>query len=195
MSIRDVFKPCEPIRLGEFLLEDRRFCAVYFLYHRGDVVYVGQSRTLKSRIDEHLSQGVKVFDSVAFIRCGFNRLTEIESYYIRELAPKYNNCKITKKARERESWKHESNRRHYRRSRFERPLDRNAEPKFVAASECIIHPTDVGEILGVCESDAITWRVDGKIKPGSSLLDLLHFAADNHHDVRKSQEKFEQLLP
>lgn len=185
-------EPCDPIELGDFFLEDRWFCAVYFLYHRGEVVYVGQSRTLKLRIDGHISEGVKVFDAVAFIRCDFRELTRIEGHYIRELAPKYNKCAITRKARERESWKQVGNLKHYRRSRFDAPLDPNAEMVLIDAAECIIEERDIGEFLNVSDREAFEWREDGLIK-GTSVLDLLRFMYANSREVRKAQDRFELL--
>lgn len=92
--------PCEPIRLGDFFLEDHRFSAVYFLYDRGVLVYVGQSTTLRWWIETHLTEATKTFDAVAYIRCTSDRLTAIEAHYIRRLVPKYNACSIARKARD-----------------------------------------------------------------------------------------------
>lgn len=97
-------QPCEPILLGEFLRCDQRFPAVYFLHDDGEVVYVGQSTTLRWRIETHLSEGAKTFDAVSFIPCCVSRLREIEGHYIRELAPTYNQCGIANRAREEDSF-------------------------------------------------------------------------------------------
>lgn len=193
MALGHIPKPCEPIELGEFLVDARKFPAVYFLYHRGEVVYVGQSRTLTLRVEGHLSEAAKVFDAVAFIRCHFNQLTRIEGHYIRALAPKYNNCSLSKKVRERESWKLIPNRRHLRRSKFEAPFpDGPAQIEFIDAAECIIPDSDIGEFLQVRDRAAAEWRSDGKIRD-TSIIGLLTFVAANHRDVSRAQDDFEQL--
>ena len=78
---------------------------VYFLYHKGLVVYVGQSKTLRWRIESHLASAVKAFDAVAYLRCTTDRLMEIESHYIGKLVPKYNDCRIARAIRHHTPWK------------------------------------------------------------------------------------------
>jgi hypothetical protein len=59
---------------------------VYFLCQDKDIVYVGQTGNLGSRLAQHLQD--KVFDNVYFIpteNCG-----QVEADYIRKLKPKYN---------------------------------------------------------------------------------------------------------
>lgn len=193
MAIRSIPQPGDLIHLGDFYLEDRRHPAVYFLYHRGEVVYVGQSRTLKLRIDEHIVEGVKTFDAIAFIRCTVDRLTEIESYYIRALAPKYNKCGIAAKARERASWKLPENRKGYRRAKFEGPPYKPGDKiELIAAEECVIDMRDVGEFLQVSDRDVAKWEKDGLLAD-NSLLGLLTFVAKNSRSVGAAQDRFEQL--
>lgn len=186
--------PGFPIPLGEFLLEDTRFPAVYFLLSRGEIVYVGQSRTLRARIDAHLTEGVKVFDAVAFIRCPVNRLTKIESHYIRELNPKYNACAVARKVRERESWCQDSARLPTARRRLSllsaAPPD--DEVRFVDAAECIVPDGGIGEFLRVSESDAAGWLAAGLIKD-KSMLGLMIFAMENNRQVSRAQERFDRL--
>jgi hypothetical protein len=105
MACEQILEPCAPVHLGDFFLEDRRHPAVYFLFDRGVVVYVGQTRTLRFRIDAHMAEGKKRFDAVAFIRCTTDQLLRIESRYIRKLVPRYNDCLIAKAVRVKEPWK------------------------------------------------------------------------------------------
>jgi hypothetical protein len=107
MAHKSMPRPGDPIQLGEFFLEDRRFPAVYFLYNREKVVYVGQSRTLKWRIETHLSEGIKRFDAVAFIPCTIDRLLSIETHYIRKLLPQYNHCGVASSARQMRAHHHD----------------------------------------------------------------------------------------
>lgn len=97
-------QPGEPIQLGDFLLGDYRHPAVYFLHDEDEIVYVGQSTTLRWRIETHLGQGLKTFDAVSFIPCCVSRLLEIEAAYIRKLVPKYNQCTVSKSARTEASY-------------------------------------------------------------------------------------------
>jgi hypothetical protein len=94
-----------PVQLSHFFLEDRRFPAVYFLFHEGLVVYVGQTKTLKFRIEGHIAEGAKQFDAVGFIPCSVGRLLALERRYIRQLAPKYNACLVAQAARRSSPWR------------------------------------------------------------------------------------------
>jgi hypothetical protein len=190
MAYETMPQPGDPIQLGEFLLEDRRFSAVYFLFCGGRVVYVGQSRTLKFRIDQHLEEGAKEFDAVAFIRCTIDRLTEIEGYYIRHFVPKYNDCAIAKKSRQRESWKAMENRR---RCPWSAPQEFNGEIKTVDAATVIVPPETMGDFLQVRDGDVDEWRADGLLPGDMSIVDMLYFVAGNSRKVRQAQERFEQI--
>lgn len=193
MAYRSLPVPCEPILLGEFLSGDYRHPAVYLLYFRGEVVYVGQSRTLKLRIDEHLVQGLKTFDAVAFVRCPFNRLNEVESHFIRELAPRYNNCATARKVRQRASWSTQRNRRELNRAMFADPQTLDPDNlTFMDAKDCVLRPSEVGEFLGVTDKAASDWLDTGELSD-TSLMGLLMFAAGNRHEVRKAQTYFENL--
>lgn len=61
---------------------------VYFLCHEGQVVYVGQSVNVFSRIGAHI--GDKAFDSAFFVRVPKSDLDYVEGALIRTLEPKYN---------------------------------------------------------------------------------------------------------
>jgi hypothetical protein len=59
---------------------------VYFLVDNGEIVYVGQSVNVYSRISQH---GIK-FDKFAFVPCPVNLLDRLESFYIHVLRPRSN---------------------------------------------------------------------------------------------------------
>jgi len=61
---------------------------VYFLIQDHEVVYVGQSINVFSRVREHGTS--KVFNRFAYIACTNDELDLLESLYIHYLRPKYN---------------------------------------------------------------------------------------------------------
>lgn len=63
-------------------------CGVYFLVKDAQVVYVGQSVNVFSRIASHAP--AKSFDSYAFVLCEPNALDALESLYIHVLKPPLN---------------------------------------------------------------------------------------------------------
>jgi excinuclease UvrABC nuclease subunit len=82
----------------EIAFEDIRLCGVYLLYLNGEVVYVGQSVNVYSRLDAHLpsktgcltSTPEKRFDAVRVIRCEENSLRELELRLIAIFEPALN---------------------------------------------------------------------------------------------------------
>lgn len=194
MAYAEIPEPGTPIQLREFFLEDRRFPAVYFLYLRGEVVYVGQTKTLRFRIDQHITDGVKQFDAVGFLKCPVNLLLKWEAHFIKRLAPKYNNCGVTKKARQRASWKLDQNRRNARRSRFEGPdeLNEDGSIKTCDARTVVLAEHEIGEFFGITESDASA-LIDAGALPDRSLPALLHFFALNSRVMSAAQKRFEDL--
>ncbi len=69
---------------------------VYFLCKNKKIQYIGQASNVGSRIITHISDGLKDFDSVYFIACPINRLTEIESALIRYFRPNLNKtCRVS----------------------------------------------------------------------------------------------------
>lgn len=60
---------------------------VYFLLDGNEVVYVGQSVCVYSRIGQHID---KRFDRYAFVPCAIDALDKLESLYIHCLRPKLN---------------------------------------------------------------------------------------------------------
>lgn len=71
-----------------------RYSGIYFLIHDEEIVYVGQSVDVKSRLDQH-SRGDDVHDPKLFnryfvIMCDTSELNNLEAYYINKFHPKYN---------------------------------------------------------------------------------------------------------
>jgi hypothetical protein len=64
-----------------------RAIGVYFLVQDKEVVYVGQSVNVYSRISQHRD---KKFDKYAFVPCEAQVLDKLESLYIHVLRPKLN---------------------------------------------------------------------------------------------------------
>lgn len=73
---------------------------IYFLHLKDEVVYVGQAVNMRSRLAQHIAEGAKYFDAVAFKPCPTKKLNQWERYYIEQFCPKYNKCGIVKMARE-----------------------------------------------------------------------------------------------
>jgi hypothetical protein len=65
-------------------------CGIYFLKFDGEIVYVGQSRSVYGRISAHKGEGRKKFDKVIFMPCSENDLNDFEGFFINLLRPKYN---------------------------------------------------------------------------------------------------------
>jgi hypothetical protein len=64
------------------------FCGIYFLCLGDQVVYVGQSKNIMSRVVVHNTD--KKFDRVLFFRAPFSQLDELEQQFIRTLCPPLN---------------------------------------------------------------------------------------------------------
>lgn len=83
-----------PERLRDFsdcLIEYRQFglgSGVYFLIQKGEVVYVGQSVSVSSRVDQHIL--TKDFDRVFYIPTKKRHLQHLESDFIKLLRPVLN---------------------------------------------------------------------------------------------------------
>lgn len=65
-------------------------CGVYFLLHDTEVVYVGQSIGILSRVATHSEEGLKTFNRWCYLKVKRDQLDELESFYITLLRPKYN---------------------------------------------------------------------------------------------------------
>lgn len=66
---------------------------VYFLCKDKKIVYVGQSKCVFSRINDHKKQKRGLFDSVFFIDLPLSRLDDVETALIRKFNPPLNKCK------------------------------------------------------------------------------------------------------
>jgi predicted GIY-YIG superfamily endonuclease len=58
---------------------------IYFLIKDNVIVYVGQSKNVHRRLQEHLSS--KAFDRINIIECSINDLNRLETLYIKKLKP------------------------------------------------------------------------------------------------------------
>lgn len=65
-----------------------RMCGVYFLMQGDEIVYVGQSRDIYSRISHHLRN--ITCDKITAIPCPEEKLNSLELLYIRKFSPRYN---------------------------------------------------------------------------------------------------------
>jgi hypothetical protein len=70
---------------------------VYFLIRQGEVVYVGKSIDVFTRIGRHRREGGAWFDSFNVIRCPVERLPELEERYILAFMPMMNTALTYKK--------------------------------------------------------------------------------------------------
>jgi hypothetical protein len=78
LSFEDIVKAALPWK---------RACGIYFLVQDTEVIYVGQSVNIYSRISQHMD---KRFDRYAFVPCEAELLDKLESLYIHTLRPKLN---------------------------------------------------------------------------------------------------------
>lgn len=86
--------PCDRLLdIGE-ILKGRRampslLCGVYFLFAGDDLIYVGKSTNVESRVHSHTRSGVQ-FDSYALIECDESELADVETAYILRFKPPRN---------------------------------------------------------------------------------------------------------
>lgn len=72
------------------------YCGIYFLIDCDEVVYVGQSVDIRSRLEQHSNAGMakgtkeKNFNRFFFVNCQREELDRLEAYYILKFRPKYN---------------------------------------------------------------------------------------------------------
>lgn len=65
-------------------------CGIYFLMRGDQVVYIGQSINVVSRVCTHMREGKKNFDHFRYMPCDFNDLDKIEASFISMFDPEYN---------------------------------------------------------------------------------------------------------
>ena len=80
VSESDIVQSCNPLPM---------VTGIYFLVDKANVVYVGQSVNIFSRVSQHYSDK-KQFTSFAYIVCDSAILDKMESLYIHYLKPKLN---------------------------------------------------------------------------------------------------------
>jgi hypothetical protein len=80
----DLYDRTEPIRTPP------KRCGIYALFMDAEIVYIGQSVDVDSRVWTHYMQGAKKFTSFTFIPCPPDRLDDTEKAYICAYHPLYN---------------------------------------------------------------------------------------------------------
>lgn len=78
---------------AEYLPDPVPLTGIYFLIHRDEIVYVGQSTDIDTRIKAHRlkrNQPGMMFDSYAYVLCDASHLNDLEAEYIMALEPKRN---------------------------------------------------------------------------------------------------------
>ena len=68
----------------------KNIVGVYYLFDKNEVVYIGASENIKSRLIAHYSNKEKEFDDFSFHTCDKNILFKAEAKAIRRYLPKYN---------------------------------------------------------------------------------------------------------
>ena len=63
---------------------------VYFLYDGDELVYIGQSKSVKSRIMTHIAERRKTFNRGYFMRVHRQNLSSVETELIKHFNPRYN---------------------------------------------------------------------------------------------------------
>lgn len=63
---------------------------IYFLCMNNEIVYIGQSVNVTSRVAQHLGEKQKYFNNSFFINCPIDKLDEMEFALIARYKPKYN---------------------------------------------------------------------------------------------------------
>lgn len=67
-----------------------RICGIYFLVRHGETVYVGQSKDIVARVNQHIDEHSKDFDSVLYVQCPVDLLDYYEKRLIATIRPRYN---------------------------------------------------------------------------------------------------------
>ena len=74
---------------------------IYFLYKNSQLVYIGKTKNLYQRLNDHLKNDNKIFDTYKFIEITNNEtnIVEIETFFIQKFQPLYNKLKKKKTKR------------------------------------------------------------------------------------------------
>lgn len=74
----------------EAAMDADKMVGIYFLISKGEIVYVGQSKTdVLYRVAQHKRDG-KVFDRYSYMRCKPEQVDDLEALYIDAFLPKNN---------------------------------------------------------------------------------------------------------
>ena len=84
-GLKNLYSEQEVVASSRLYSDLDRACGVYFLIERNEVVYVGQSVNVFSRMREHCKS--KRFDSYSYISCPREDLNVLESLYIHVFRP------------------------------------------------------------------------------------------------------------
>lgn len=90
LQIREALAQVPTIGEVQELTITPRVCGIYFLLWRGETVYVGQSKDIVARINQHIDEHSKDFDSVLYVRCPADLLDFYERRLIVAIRPRYN---------------------------------------------------------------------------------------------------------
>jgi hypothetical protein len=71
-------------------INNRRITAIYFLIRNGQIIYIGQTTNLKSRICSHKCFPAYYFDSFRYIECREKNLRKYETRWLQKFRPKLN---------------------------------------------------------------------------------------------------------
>lgn len=84
---------------GDFTLDIKNMefgSGVYFLYNKGELVYIGKATNITRRIVDHVEEGTKEFDTVRYTKIPVDSITSVETELIKSLDPPYNKtCKAS----------------------------------------------------------------------------------------------------
>jgi Bacteriophage lambda integrase, Arm DNA-binding domain len=67
-----------------------RICGIYFLLLDAEIVYIGKSTSVMTRLANHKFQAEKEFNRVFVLECLPSALDRMERLYISKFSPKYN---------------------------------------------------------------------------------------------------------
>lgn len=84
---KDILLELDEIRAARVGRQGGPLCGVYFLFSGDDLIYVGQSVNILSRLLEHTGKG---FDSFTYILCERDELDDLEAAYILRYMPRLN---------------------------------------------------------------------------------------------------------
>jgi GIY-YIG catalytic domain len=82
--------PDAPLRPDYANYQKAYISGVYFLMAGDDVLYVGQSKNVYSRIAQHMANAQFEFDHFVITECHADHLLSLEAKFINELNPRWN---------------------------------------------------------------------------------------------------------